>query len=104
MKSSAARLVAPMTLVGFTALSVEMKVKAFTPSEAAIMAQRRAPSTLVRMASFGLSSISGTCLSAAAWMTRSGAASRIAWSRRISSRTSPMIMRRTTLGKARLSS
>ena len=54
MKSSAARLVAPITLVGFTALSVEMKVKAFTPSSAAMVAQRRAPSTLVRIASFGI--------------------------------------------------
>ena len=98
MNSSAARLVAPITLVGFTALSVEMKVKALTPRLAAMVAQRRAPSTLVRIASLGLSSISGTCFSAAAWITRSGAASAIACSSRISSRTSPITMRRTTLG------
>ena len=60
---SAARLVAPITLVGFTALSVEISTKRCTPCSAAAWATRKVPSVLLRTAIQALSfSISGTCL------------------------------------------
>ena len=86
---SATRLVAPITLSGSTALSVEIKTKRSAPAATAARAAFIAPRTLVRMASFGLASISGTCFSAAAWMTISGAAAIMAFSSRAASRTSP---------------
>ena len=66
------RFVAPMTFVGFTALSVEIRTKRFTPASAAARAVFSVPMTLFLIASFGLTSISGTCLCAAAWKTMSG--------------------------------
>ena len=59
-------LVAPMTLVGLTALSVEIITNLPTPYLSAIFATFHVPTTLFLTASFGLSSISGTCLCAAA--------------------------------------
>ena len=66
------RLVAPMTLVGRTALSVEMSTKCSTPNSAESSATFRVPSTLLVIASATLLSISGTCLCAAAWKTAYG--------------------------------
>src|SRR5687767_11886079 len=55
MYSSAMRLVAPMTLVGLTALSVETMTKAVAPDAAAASATVLVPKTLFLMASPGLS-------------------------------------------------
>ncbi len=61
--SSASRLLAPMTLVGFTALSVEMSTNFSTPWRIAACAAHHVPSALFRTASQALSSsINGTCL------------------------------------------
>ena len=51
-----------MTLVGFTALSVEIITNLYTPYFNAMSATLRVPITLARMASEGLISIIGTCL------------------------------------------
>ena len=60
---SAARLVAPITLVGLTALSVLTSTKRSTPASAAARAVRQVPSVLLRSAAQALPcSISGTCL------------------------------------------
>ena len=64
--NSASRFDAPITLVGFTALSVEMRMKRSTPCLSAARASTRVPRTLFLIASHGFSSISGTCLCAAA--------------------------------------
>ena len=61
-----------MMLVGFTALSVLMSTNRRAPYFRAANAVLYVPSTLFLMASLGLSSISGTCLCAAAWNTTSG--------------------------------
>ena len=61
-----------MTLVGFTALSVEIITKRVDAAAAAGSARHRVPSTLFFTASHGFSSMSGTCLCAAAWKTMSG--------------------------------
>ena len=59
----AERLLAPITLVGLTALSVEINTNRAAPTEPAIRAQFSVPRTLVRNASISLSdSIRGTCL------------------------------------------
>ena len=63
---SASRLVAPITLLGFTALSVEIMMNFFTSYFSAISAMMLVPKTLVRTASHGYFSIMGTCLYAAA--------------------------------------
>ena len=55
-----------MMLVGFTALSVEMNTNLRTLTLAAAFAVLYVPITLFLIASFGLSSINGTCLCAAA--------------------------------------
>ncbi|MNW16867.1 hypothetical protein D3C71_2158710 [compost metagenome] len=60
--SSARRLVEPMTLVGRTALSVEMSTKHLTPLAMAALAMLKVPNTLLRTPSIGLCSTSGTCL------------------------------------------
>ena len=59
----------PITLVGFTALSVEVKITRATPLAMAASITFWVPSILVRTAWVGLSSQSGTCLSAAACRT-----------------------------------
>ena len=59
---SAARFVAPITLVGFTALSVLMSTKASAPNSEATSAVIFVPTTFVRTASCGCDSIMGTCL------------------------------------------
>ena len=60
---SAARLVAPITLVGLTALSVLMRTKRSTPASALASAARQVPSVLFCSAAQALSSsTSGTCL------------------------------------------
>ena len=52
-----------MTLVGFTALSVEIITKRAAPASPAARAALSVPSALVRMASSAFTpSISGTCL------------------------------------------
>ena len=66
------RLLAPMTEVGFTALSVEIRMNFLTPWASAARTVFSVPNTLLRMASWGLVSIRGTCLWAAAWNTTSG--------------------------------
>ena len=66
------RLVAPITLVGFTALSVEISTNRSAPYRSAELATLKVPNTLFFTASSGLSSIRGTCLWAAAWNTISG--------------------------------
>ena len=58
--------VAPIILVGFTALSVEININLFTPYFSAQLATLYVPNTLFLIASNGLVSISGTCLCAAA--------------------------------------
>ena len=63
---SAIRLLAPMTLLGLTALSVETITNFFTLNSQAKSATFLVPSTLVCMACEGFSSIKGTCLYAAA--------------------------------------
>ena len=65
-KLSARRLVAPMTLVGLTALSVEIMTTIDTPNVRAASATLRLPATLVRTPSIGLASTIGRCFSAAA--------------------------------------
>ena len=59
---SARRLLAPMTLAGLTALSVEISTKAATPAWIDSSTSVRVPKTLFLTASPGLASISGTCL------------------------------------------
>ena len=59
---SAKRLLAPITLVGRTALSVLMSTKSLTPFSAAAWAVRSVPNTLFLMPAAGLCSTSGTCL------------------------------------------
>ena len=66
------RLLAPMTEVGLTALSVEIRMNFLTPWASAARTVFSVPNTLLRMASWGLVSIKGTCLWAAAWNTTSG--------------------------------
>ena len=61
-----------MTLVGRTALSVEMNTKCVAPVSTAVSTMFLVPSTLLVTASTTLSSISGTCLCAAAWKTAKG--------------------------------
>ena len=53
-------------LVGLTALSVEIMTKRSVPQAAAAIAVLKVPKTLFLMDSQGLTSISGTCLCAAA--------------------------------------
>jgi hypothetical protein len=65
-------LAAPITLVGLTALSVEMSTIAAAPEARAASATLRVPAALVSNPSVGLPSTIGTCFSAAAWKTRSG--------------------------------
>jgi hypothetical protein len=69
---STMRLDAPITDVGLTALSVEMFTKCVTPYLSAIDTRLRLPTMLLKTASSGLSSISGTCLWAAVWRITSG--------------------------------
>ena len=61
-----------MTLVGCTALSVEISTKCSTPNSADSSATFWVPSTLLVIASATFSSMSGTCLCAAAWNTAYG--------------------------------
>ena len=61
-----------MTLVGRTALSVEIMTNASTPERTASSTTVRVPKTLFLIASPGLASIIGTCLWAAAWRITSG--------------------------------
>ena len=53
------RFVAPMTLVGFTALSVEMKMKRAAPNASAAFTTFKVPNTLLCSASRGHASMSG---------------------------------------------
>ena len=61
-----------MTLEGRTALSVEISTNRLTPTAADASITLSVPNTLVRAASTGWSSSTGTCLWAAAWSTTSG--------------------------------
>ncbi len=61
-----------MTLVGFTALSVEISTIASAPVALAASATWRVPAALVAIPSSGLASTIGTCFRAAAWNTSSG--------------------------------
>src|SRR5690554_5743055 len=63
---SATRLDAPITLVGFTALSVEIRTKVSTLYFTLKSTMVLLPNTLVRIASLGFNSINRTCLYAAA--------------------------------------
>ncbi len=60
--SSARRLLAPITLVGRTALSVDTNTKLSTPASTAAQAVSRVPITLLRSPSTTLCSTIGTCL------------------------------------------
>ena len=71
--------VAPITLVGFTALSVEIKTNFSTLYWLASCAIFNVPITLFFIASDGLSSIKGTCLCAAAWNIIFGLYALIIW-------------------------
>ncbi|OPZ63360.1 MAG: hypothetical protein BWY85_01747 [Firmicutes bacterium ADurb.Bin506] len=59
---SAVRLLMPMADTGFTALSVEIITKRFTPCLSATLATFLVPNTLFVSASSGFSSMRGTCL------------------------------------------
>ena len=72
MSISQIRLVQPMTLVGLTALSVDSCTNRSTSCSAAEVSRFLVPKTLFFTASAGLTSISGTCLWAAAWNTTDG--------------------------------
>ena len=63
---SAKRLLAPITLAGFTALSVETNTNRFTPARSHSSTVLSVPNTLFFTASVGAISIMGTCLYAAA--------------------------------------
>src|SRR3989454_4332882 len=81
---SAHSLVAPYRLIGFTALSLLIMTTRLTPASIAALMTFSAPITLVWIASNGLYSQDGICLSAAAWNTTSTpcmARSSRAWSR-----------------------
>src|SRR5436190_1092916 len=62
----------PMTVFGFTALSVDTRTKRLASNSTATSATVRVTSELLRTASSGFASISGTCLYAAAWKTTAG--------------------------------
>ena len=66
---SAASLVAPYRLTGLTALSVLSAITFLTPASSAASITLLLPRMLVLIASIGLYSQAGTCLSAAAWTT-----------------------------------
>ena len=61
-----------MTFVGLTALSDEISTNFLTLYLSEIFTVLRVPRQLFLIASFGLFSINGTCLCAAAWKTYSG--------------------------------
>ena len=84
--------VAPITFAGFTALSVEMLTKRLTPKSIAVFATLYVPKMLFLTASFGLSSISGTCLCAAAWKTTVGLNSSKTSTNLFSSRIEPILI------------
>ena len=88
--NSATRFVAPITLVGFTALSVLTSTNAATPIVADASATIFVPKTLFLMASHGFASIIGTCLCAAQWKTTCGRSASKTWRTRRASQTSPM--------------
>ncbi len=85
---SAASFVAPYRFTGLTALSVDSASVRGTSLAMAAATTFSAPRMFVLTASNGLYSQTGTCLSAAAWMTTS--TPRIATRRRSPSRTSPI--------------
>ena len=62
MSRSVTRLLAPMTLVGRTALSVDTTTKRFTPCSTAARITAREPRMLLVTADQGFSSSMGTCL------------------------------------------
>ena len=70
--SSANRFDAPITLCGFTALSVDTITNVVTSCIRALCANRYVPTALFSTAASGLLSMSGTCLKAAAWIMVSG--------------------------------
>src|SRR5207244_13099137 len=70
--NSQIRLVAPMTFVGLTALSEEIRTKFLQPASSARSNKPTRPNTLFLTASWTLHSIIGTCLYAAAWKITSG--------------------------------
>jgi hypothetical protein len=59
---SASALDAPITVAGATALSVDTSTKRLAPDSPAAAATMRVATALLRTASIGFSSISGTCL------------------------------------------
>ena len=59
---SAIAFVAPITVRGLTALSVETRTKRSAPAAAAVFAVTWVAIALLRSASSGFASISGTCL------------------------------------------
>ena len=69
MIRSATRLVAPITLEGLMALSVETSSTLLAPYLTAVVATSNVPSTLLRTASRTFVSMRGTCLYAAACTT-----------------------------------
>ncbi len=102
---SAARLVAPITLVGLTALSVLISTKRSVPVRAAASAAWYVPMVLLRTAAAALcSSISGTCLYAAAWKTTCGFHARKTRSRLGRSLTSPISRTSSRSGNSCVSS
>src|SRR5258708_6340669 len=102
--SSANLLDAPITLCGFTALSVDTMTNVVTSCIRALSAKRQVPRALFWTAGIGLFSISGTCLNAAAWITVSGFRSSNISASRAPSHMSPTIGDRTRLPGRTLSS
>ena len=62
----------PITVFALTALSVETRTNRLAPNSTAMSATVRVTSVLLRTASRGFASMSGTCLYAAAWNTTAG--------------------------------
>ena len=87
-----------MTLIGLTALSVEMRTNRSTPSWHDFCATLRVPKTLFLNASGAFSSIIGTCLKAAAWKTICGMQLSITSLSRVESRMSPTMQSIATEG------
>ncbi|EKD70615.1 MAG: hypothetical protein ACD_46C00479G0003 [uncultured bacterium] len=81
-------LVAPYKLIGQAALSVDKEMTLSTPRARDASMTLIAPLIFVLMHSIGLYSAVGTCLRAAAWITKS--TSSIAILKRAASRTSPI--------------
>ncbi len=98
---SASRFDAPITEVGFTALSVDTSTSFSTCAATAARASTHVPQALLRTAAHAFaSSISGTCLYAAAWKIALGRSRSSMESTRAACFTSPTMLATGSCGKA----